>query len=116
QWSALLNSVSAFEVYRKVDRDLITPVRVAELLVLRADMPRSLARCTKEVYSNLRAVANDRSAETERRAGELEAHLHFGRIEDIMDGGLHDFLTGFLDRVWDIGNRIANDFLVPATR
>src|SRR5574337_145311 len=29
QWSALLRSVSAFEVYRKVYRDLITPARVA---------------------------------------------------------------------------------------
>jgi uncharacterized alpha-E superfamily protein len=51
---------------------------VAELLILRADMPRSLARCMKEVYSNLTRVANSRSAETERLAGELESHLRFG--------------------------------------
>ena len=35
QWSALLHSVLAFEIYRKVYRDQITPSRVAELLVLR---------------------------------------------------------------------------------
>ncbi|MBS1210916.1 MAG: hypothetical protein H6R19_3314, partial [Proteobacteria bacterium] len=46
QWSALLHSVSAFEIYRKVYRDQITPSRVAELLILRGDMPRSLAHCT----------------------------------------------------------------------
>jgi uncharacterized alpha-E superfamily protein len=40
-WSAILRSVSGFEVYRKVYRDVITPERVAELLILRADMPRS---------------------------------------------------------------------------
>jgi uncharacterized alpha-E superfamily protein len=35
QWGALLRSVSAFESYRKVYRDQITPKRVAELLILR---------------------------------------------------------------------------------
>jgi uncharacterized alpha-E superfamily protein len=37
--------VSGFEIYRKVYRDVITPARVAELLMLRADMPRSLLAC-----------------------------------------------------------------------
>jgi uncharacterized alpha-E superfamily protein len=41
-WAAILRSVSGFEIYRKVYRDVITPERVAELLILRADMPRSL--------------------------------------------------------------------------
>ncbi|AUM00287.1 alpha-E domain-containing protein [Pseudothauera hydrothermalis] len=113
QWSALLRSVSAFEVYRKVYRDLITPSRVAELLLLRVDMPRSIARCMKEVYANLREVANDHSAETERRAGELEAQLRFGRIEDIVRDGLHNYVVRLLARVQDLGNRIADDFLVP---
>ena len=42
QWSAILRSVSGFEIYRRVYRDVIRPERVAELLVLRPDMPRSL--------------------------------------------------------------------------
>jgi len=114
-WSALLNSVSAFEVYRKVYRDLITPLRVAELLVLRTDMPRSLSRCMKEVYRNLQVVANRHSGETERRAGQLEAELRFGRIERIVSDGLTVWLARFLDRTLDLGNRIADDFLVPVT-
>ena len=115
QWSALLHSVSAFEVYRKVFRDQITPLRVAELLILRADMPRSLARCLKEVYSNLTRVANTRSAETERLAGELESHLHFGRIERIFEGGMRKFLEEFRDSIFDLGCRISDDFLIPAS-
>ena len=112
QWSALLHSVSAFEIYRKVYRDLITPLRVTELLILRDDMPRSLLRCLDEVYINLRAVANKHSKETERRAGELYSSLHFGRIEDIFEIGLHEYLTQFLGRTDDLGKRIAKDFLV----
>lgn len=113
QWSALLRSVSAFEVYRKVYRDMITPARVAELMLLRVDMPRSLARCMKEVYANLRAVSNDRSAETERRAGLLEATTRFGRIDDIVREGMHNYVVRALASIQDLGNRIANDFLLP---
>ncbi len=113
EWGALLRSVSAFEIYRKVYRDMITPMRVAELLILRADMPRSLHRCVNEVYNILTQVANDQSKETERRAGELHAALHFARIEDIVASGLHDWLTNFLGRTADLGSRIAADFLVP---
>ncbi|MCA0188318.1 MAG: alpha-E domain-containing protein [Proteobacteria bacterium] len=115
QWSALLQSVSAFEVYRKVYRDQITPLRVAELLILRADMPRSLARSMKEVYSNLTRVSNARSAETERLAGELESHLRFGRIERIFEGGFRKYLEDFRDRIFDLGCRISDDFLIPAS-
>ena len=115
QWSALLHSVSAFEVYRRVYRDQITPLRVAELLVLRADMPRSLARSMKEVYSNLTRLSNVRSAETERLAGELESHLHFGRIESIFEGGFRKYLEDFRDRIFDLGCRISDDFLIPTT-
>ncbi|HMN44888.1 MAG TPA: alpha-E domain-containing protein [Povalibacter sp.] len=114
QWSALLNSVSAFEVYRRVYRDLITPRRVAELLVLRSDMPRSLHRCVEQLYTHLIAVRNGQSAETERRAGELHASLRFGRIEDIFELGLHEYLVQFMGRTRDLGERVSRDFLVSA--
>jgi len=113
QWSTLLRSVSAFEIYRKVYRDRITPRRVAELFILRADMPRSLRHCLDEVHALLGRVANRQSAETERRAGLLHSTLQYGRIEDIFAQGLHAFLVDFLDRGADLSGRIANDFLVP---
>ena len=113
QWSVLLRALSAFEVYRRAFRDVITPMRVAQLLILRDDMPRSLLRCCKEVYQNLRSIANDQSQETERRAGEMHAMLHFTRMEEITAGGLPRFLEQFLARVRDLGDRIASDFLLP---
>ena len=112
-WAAILRSVSAFEIYRKVYRDVITPARVAELLILRDDMPRSLLNCLNEVCLNLEHVRNTRSQETERRAGLLRAELKYGRIEDIETRGLHPYLTSFLERVNDLGGRISQDFLVP---
>ena len=111
QWSVLLRALSAFEVYRRVYRDVITPSRVAELLILRDDMPRSLLRCCKEVYGNLKSVANEQSAETLRRAGEMHAMLHFARMEELLSLGLPRFLQQFLAKLNDIGHRIASDFL-----
>ncbi len=113
EWSVLLRALSAFEVYRRVYRDVITPFKVAQLLILRDDMPRSLLRCCKEVYQNLKSVTNEQSAETERRAGEMHAMLHFTRMEAIAAGGLPHFLEEFLARVRDLGDRIASDFLLP---
>ena len=112
-WSALLRSVSAFEVYRKVYRDVITPERVAELLMLRSDMPRSLLASMLEVVANLESVANDQSRETQRKAGRLLADLRYARIDEILATGLHAYLTQFLDRVHDLGQGISRDFLVP---
>ncbi|WP_296493575.1 alpha-E domain-containing protein [Rhodoferax sp.] len=112
-WSAILRSVSGFEVYRKVYRDVIRPERVAELLILRPDMPRSLHASLNEVVANLGMVANDQSSETQRRAGKLCAELKFGRIDEILATGLHAYLTQFLDRVNDLGAHISSDFLVP---
>ncbi|MEZ5646525.1 MAG: alpha-E domain-containing protein [Burkholderiaceae bacterium] len=113
-WSAILRSVSAFEVYRKAYRDVITPERVAELLILRADMPRSLAACLNEVVANLQVVSNEQTQETLRRAGKLRADLQFARIDEILANGLHAFLTQFLDRVNELGGRISQDFLLPS--
>src|SRR3989344_979005 len=113
-WSAILLSVSGFETYRKVYRDVITPERVAELLILRADMPRSLHACIKEVLGNLDMLGSGQSAETQRHAGRLLAHLKFARIDEILTHGLHAYLTQFLERVNDLGARISRDFLVPA--
>ena len=113
QWGALLRSVSAFEVYRKAYRDVITPERVAELLILRMEMPRSLHFCVNGVLKNLNLIANSHSAETLRQTGLLHAQLHYGRIEDILEHGLHEWLTDFMDRIYALGDGICKDFLVP---
>ena len=113
-WSAILRSVSGFEVYRKVYRDVIKPERVAELLILRPDMPRSLHSCLNEVENNLHLVASNPASETLRRSGKLRAELQYGRIDEILATGLHAYLTQFLDRVNDLGAHISREYLVAS--
>jgi uncharacterized alpha-E superfamily protein len=113
QWGALLRSVSAFDSYRKVYRDAITPMRVAELLILRDDVPRSLHACMNEIYEILRDLCEPSSREAERLAGELHAQLHYGRIEQIFSYGLHESLMNFLQKLSALNDEINRHFLVP---
>ncbi|MGN6581689.1 MAG: alpha-E domain-containing protein [Bordetella sp.] len=115
RWSALLSALAGLEIYRKIYRDVIAPDRVAELLILRDDMPRSLLNSVKILSQTLNIVAGDRSAETVRRTGMMRAELEYGRIEDIMRGGLHRFLERFLARINDLGTRIGQDFLMSVS-
>ncbi len=116
QWSALLRSVSAFEAYRKIYRDTITPVRVAELLILREDMPRSLHACMGEMYEILKGLSDAGTREPERLAGEIHAQLHYGRTEQIFATGLHEYLMAFLDKTSQLAQEITDHFLVPVQR
>ena len=110
QWSAVLRSVSAFESYRKVYRDVITPLKLAELLILRDDIPRSLRFCLRQVHETLGHVQNAQSGETLRRAGQVLSALQCGRISEIFAGGLHEYLTEFLQSMQDLSVHIQRSF------
>ena len=113
QWSALLRSVSGFESYRKIYSDVITPLRVAELLILRQDMPRSLHSCMNFIHETLERLCDDNTREVERASGELHARLHYGRTDDIIKFGLHEYLMEFVDRISALGAEINRAFLAP---
>lgn len=112
-WAAVLRSVSGFEVYRKVYRDVITPERVAGLLVLFADWPRSLAASLDEVRQIIARVRNPRSGRAEAMAVQLHNDVCACFIGEILRDGLHGWLTEFLARVNELGSCISRDFLVP---
>jgi len=115
QWSAVLRSVSAFESYRKVYRDVITPLRLAELLILRDDIPRSLRFCLIQVCATLDKVKNDRSRDALRSASRILSCLQFGHISDIFAAGLHEYLTDFLDSMQDLSRNIQGSFFAATS-
>ncbi len=114
QWGALLRSVSGFESYRKIYSDVITPRRVAELLILREDMPRSLHACMNFIFETLELLCDDGSREIERVAGELHAQAALRQGRRHHQAGLHEYLIDFLDRISALGNDISRHFLVPS--
>src|SRR4029079_5959261 len=110
QWSAVLRSVSAFEAYRKVYRDVITPLKLAELLILREDIPRSLRFCLMQVCNTLGKVPNSQSTGALNGAGQIHDGLQHGRISEIFASGLHEYLTDFLDSMHDLSMHIQKSF------
>jgi uncharacterized alpha-E superfamily protein len=112
EWTVLLRTLSAFEAYRRLFRDTVTPQRVAEMFLLRPDVPRSLRRCLIEVRENLKVVANDQSARTERLVGSLQAQLEFGEPAELAPERLRGYLTDKIEQLGRIGDGIARDFLI----
>ncbi len=115
QWSAILRSVSALRAYHWVYNDRIKPWNVAELLILRPEMPRSLISCFAEISRNLDFLAHaygGRTGECHRLVGELYARLKYGRIEAVFQGGLHEFLTDYVDKGILVGDEIAKLYLL----
>ena len=111
QWAALLKSVSSFETYRTIYRDQVRPINVAELLILDRRMPRSLAACLEEIEHALERLHGQHDQPAKRLAGELQARLVHGDIDEIFRGGLHEYLTQFLTDIWELGYRIERAYL-----
>jgi len=111
-WGAVLRQVSALRAYHQVFHDVIEPGRVAELLTLRAELPRSLRYCADEVCQDLEQLAGGRDLEAQRLAGELRARLRFARMDHILKEGLHDFLSEVTGRISDLSNQLNRDFLM----
>ncbi|MDA0652186.1 MAG: alpha-E domain-containing protein [Proteobacteria bacterium] len=114
QWGALLQSVSAFRAYHKIYSNVITPRRVAELLIMQRDLPRSLHASLNQITSSLDALCDRRPYECRRLAGELHARIAYGSMKDIISGGLHEFLTEFVEDSTHLGGQIQRDFLMLA--
>ncbi|WP_322042260.1 alpha-E domain-containing protein [Paraburkholderia sp. J67] len=111
-WTSILSSVSALEIYRKVYRDVVTPARVVELLILNQQMPRSLLASIDGVCANLAMLRTDASREVERTAGKLRAELLYSDLRQVFSVGVHTFLTQFLARVYELGNQVARTYLM----
>jgi uncharacterized alpha-E superfamily protein len=110
EWSAVLRSVSAFQAYQKIYSDAIASLKVADLLVLRHDMPRSLHACYDEIMPIIEQLAGNRQIETKRLAGELHAKMHYGKVQDIVHQGLNDFLQRFILSNQMLGEEIQRSF------
>lgn len=114
QWAAILRSVSARRSYHVLYKGRVVPWQVAEMLILRPEMPRSLRACYQQVMENLDILASryeGRAGAPHRRTGEMLARLRYSSIEDIFQIGLHEFLTETIDNTVIIGEEIETFYL-----
>jgi uncharacterized alpha-E superfamily protein len=113
QWSALLKSASALEMYRK-SRGRITPGNVVDFLTLDRDFARSMHFCLIKSDDSLRAVtgtpAGSYSNPAEQSLGRLRAEFGFAHVNDIVKEGLHEFIDRFQARLNDVDASIHQSF------
>lgn len=98
QWSALLKSASALEMYCK-QHGRISPNTVAEFLILNPNFPRAIRYCLIKAEDSLHAIAGSESDRHnnlgEKRLGRLRSEMDYIDMAEILSGGLHEFFDDF---------------------
>jgi uncharacterized alpha-E superfamily protein len=114
QWAAILRSVSALTAYHWVYRDSLKPWLIADLLILKDEMPRSLASCYEAIVRNLDAIAEayGRQGPAQRQARAIRTRLQNSGMEEIFQRGLHEFIGEFITENNRLGTAITEQFLV----
>ncbi len=100
QWTLILRAASAHRSYRHVYHDRYKAQNIADFLILRPEMPRSLNFCAQFVQQNLNLLADfyGRQQECQEAASQLLAMVEDTSMEKIFTHGLHEFLTEFIAR------------------
>ena len=90
------------------------PMKVAELMMLRRDVPRSVHHCLWMVDLSMRELAEayGTRGEADRLAGELHARLRYARIDQVFEIGLNKFLGGVRDDIATLSDEIGRQFLL----
>jgi uncharacterized alpha-E superfamily protein len=118
QWMAVLRSVGAFEAYHRQYHSSIEPEKVAGMLILNSQHPRSIRFSTTEVQSALRAISGtgpgSYANEAERLAGKVVERLSYDRIEEIFKQGLHSYLHELSQMFGLMGRDIARNYFYYA--
>lgn len=114
QWSAVLRSVSGFEMYRQRHHG-ITPKRVVGYLVLDRQFPRAVMHCVDAANHSLHRISgspeNTFWNPAEKRMGQLRSELAYLTVDEIIATGLHQFLDGLQVKLNGIGQSIFETFI-----
>jgi uncharacterized alpha-E superfamily protein len=119
QWSALLKSASALEMYRRV-RGRIAPEHVVDFLMLNREFSRSVRFCLNRAEGSLRAITGSPEGTFQTRSeqllGRLRAEFDFTNAADIIQVGLHEFIDRFQLSLIGVDQAIFENFLaMPST-
>ncbi|TVQ96470.1 MAG: alpha-E domain-containing protein [Spirochaetaceae bacterium] len=113
QWSAVLRSASAFEMYRK-RHGRVEPHRVVEFLLLNRLFPRSTHYCVIQADESLHQISGAPVGSFhnagERELGRLRGEFAFSEASDIIKGGLHEYLDLLQTKFSRVGMGIQETF------
>jgi len=119
QWSAVLESASALDAYRK-QYGVVSRRDVAEFLIFDRFFPRAIHFCLMKAEESLLAVTGGAKGAyanpAEQRLGRLRSKLDYGAIDEVLTGtgGLHGFIDGFQTRLNRASDAIHDTFFARA--
>jgi len=111
-WSAVLRSVSAFEMFRK-EYHALTVERVVEFLILNREFPRAIYHCVRQMRDSLKKIEGPLAADQNEaiiRSTQLIEHLKLQTAESIINGGLHEFIDSLQNSLNAIGNAVNSTY------
>jgi uncharacterized alpha-E superfamily protein len=114
QWTAILRAVSSLTAYHWVYRESIKPWLIADLLILRKELPRSLISCYENIvfYLDSIATAYGLSGPSQQHAREVLERFSSLTTDAIFKIGLHEFITAFVEDTARLGQVITNQYLL----
>lgn len=112
QWETVLRSLAGERSYRWLNSGRLDARGIASFLLLDQRFPRSLAFCTEMVRWHLGSIAREYGQETPahelaRAAG---MRLRDATIAEIIESGLHEFITACIAENRAIADAIATDY------
>lgn len=110
-WSAVLRSVSGFEMFRK-RYHTITIHRIVDFLVLNTRFPRAIHYCVRTAARSLNQVGGPDLQQNPALllVAEIEQRLASANNEVIINGGLHEFIDQLQIDLNDLGSAINDTY------
>jgi uncharacterized alpha-E superfamily protein len=114
QWTAILRAVSSLTAYHWIYRESVKPWLLADLLILKKEMPRSLIACYDNIVYFLDAIgtAYGHAGTSQKQAHQVLARLSTLTIDQIFKMGLHEFITAFVEDTANLGQAINEQYLL----
>lgn len=114
-WSAVLKSVSAYNMHRQ-QYGALSPFSIVEFLILDRHFPRSVYYCIRQAELSLYGISGNDPYQTfgnpaERQISQLRSDIGFTETADIFKIGLHQYLDEFQTRTNNIGTAIYETYL-----
>lgn len=111
QWSALLKSVSALDMYRR-ENGSINPKKVVRFLILDEHFPRAIYRCITHVDTSLKLISEGQISKNgpEAELQKIKTILEASDIEGIFQTGLHEFLDNIQVQFNNLTDEIAQKY------
>ncbi len=118
QWSTLLRAMSAHRSFGWAYGGEVTPLKIADFLILNRQSPRSLMTAIEGVEQFLGQLARryGKSSKPLSQSRSVLAELAETNVSEIFEEGLHEFLTRFIRDIAAIGASVHETYLSGEAR